>query len=214
MRLIVASSLLIVGVVSMGVLLTWLTGDYGHAWAGVVAELAIACVIYYELEEERASRFLSEVLGKPYEDREDIYHEYITAGGQTLEEKAENFRKKLWNNGKLRQKCDLQLAHFSRLHYMLRWSILHRNLLVQWFPHVPIRLWVMLSAYIKEVSPHRGEENEFMQIVLQSLGFMEKKGLKPIRIYPREGREPVEISVDHLRTLRSEVNSLLQTTRQ
>jgi len=198
----------------MGVLLTWLTGDYGHAWAGVVAELAIACVIYYELEEERASRFLSEVLGKPYEDREDIYHEYITAGGQTLEEKAENFRKKLWNNGKLRQKCDLQLAHFSRLHYMLRWSILHRNLLVQWFPHVPIRLWVMLSAYIKEVSPHRGEENEFMQIVLQSLGFMEKKGLKPIRIYPREGREPVEISVDHLRTLRSEVNSLLQTTRQ
>jgi len=198
----------------MGVLLTWLTGDYGHAWAGVVAELTIACVIYYELEEERASRFLSEVLGKPYEDREDIYHEYITAGGQTLEEKAENFRKKLWNNGKLRQKCDLQLAHFSRLHYMLRWSILHRNLLVQWFPHVPIRLWVMLSAYIKEVSPHRGEENEFMQIVLQSLGFMEKKGLKPIRIYPREGREPVEISVDHLRTLRSEVNSLLQTTRQ
>ncbi len=213
MRPIVAGSLLILGVVSTGLVITWFAFDYGHAWAGVVAELVIACVIYYELEEERASRFLSEVLGKPFEDREEIYHEYITAGGQKLEERAENFRNKLWHNGKLRQKCDLQLAHFGRLHYMLRWSILHRNLLVQWFPHVPIRLWVMLSAYIKEVAPYRGEENEFMQIVLQSLAFMEKKGLRPIRIFPREGQETIEVSVDDLRRVKVEVNNLLQTTR-
>jgi len=64
---------------------------------------------------------------------------------------------------------------------MLRWSILHRNLLVQWFPHVTIRLWVMLSAYIKEVAPYRKEENEFMQIVLQSLAFMEKIRTEPDR---------------------------------
>jgi len=43
-----------------------------------------------------------------------------------LEERAENFRNQLWHNGKLRQECDLQLAHFDRLHTMLRWSILHR----------------------------------------------------------------------------------------
>ena len=102
MRPIVAGSLLIFGVVSTGLVITWFAFDYGHAWAGVVAELVIACVIYYELEEERASRFLSEVLGKPYEDREEVYHEYITAGGHNLEERTENFRKKLWHNGKVR----------------------------------------------------------------------------------------------------------------
>lgn len=213
-RLIVAGTLLIVAVVFVGLLLSWFTGDHGYGWATVITELAIACVIYYELEEERASRFLSEVLGKPYEDREEIYHEYITAGGQTLEERAENFRRRLWNDAKLRLKCDLQLAHFSRLHYMLRWSLLHRDLQVQWFPHVPIRLWVILSAYLKEVAPQRGEENEFMQIVLQSLDFLEKKGLKPIKIYPAEGQDAVEVSVNDLRQLRSEVNSLLAMTRQ
>ncbi|MDZ4342231.1 MAG: hypothetical protein U1E51_07300 [Candidatus Binatia bacterium] len=78
---------------------------------------------------------------------------------------------------------------------------------------MPIRLWVMLSAYIKEVAPYRGEENEFMQIVLQSLAFMEKKGLKPIRIFPRVGHETVDVSVYTLRRLKVEVNNLRQTTR-
>ena len=84
MRPIVAGSLLIFGVVSTGLVITWFAFDYGHAWAGVVAELVIACVIYYELEEERASRFLSEVLGKPYEDPEEIYHDILPRAATTL----------------------------------------------------------------------------------------------------------------------------------
>jgi hypothetical protein len=71
----------------------------------------------------------------------------------------------------------------------------------------------MLCAYIKEVAPYRGEEYECMHIVLQSLAFMEKKGLKPIRIFPRMGHEAVEVSVDNLRRLKAEVANLLQTTR-
>jgi hypothetical protein len=78
-------------------------------WITLLGDVFIAGVIYYEVEEHRASTFLADVQGAEfYKDRARVYDAYTHVPGSSLKERGEGFRKKLWDDKELRELCDLQ----------------------------------------------------------------------------------------------------------
>lgn len=184
---------------------TWV--DYGT----LIGEFTIAFAIYYEIEKTRASEFLSEAVGEAYKTRPRIYEAYVEAT-KTLpaDRRAKAFREKILADPKLRKACDLQLVYFSKYHYILRWSLFHHNLMVKWFPHVLVRLWIMLSDYILNRSNVRDRwEREFMKAVSKSFKWMGKQNLLgQLTIQSRTG-DSVVITADELSRARTDLEKLL-----
>ncbi len=179
----------------------------------LVAEVAVALVIYYEVEEQRATSFLEQARGKAYEERGEIYDHFLEMPSGSLRERAEAFCKYLWENEPLRKKCDYQLLHFTHLKFILRRSILHSTLLEEVFPQVPVCLWAMLSAYIKDIESRRFRPaKEIMAAVVASIDSMEqsKKGLQPISMFSVAKKLDMKISVDDLKSMRDEIKSRLK----
>src|SRR5438093_517702 len=136
----------------------------------LVAELAIAVVIYYEIEENRASAFLQESYGDTYKKRSEIYNKFVDAVGETLEEKTKRFMELLRSDHALLDDCNMELLQFARYHHMLRRSFFHRNLMSEWFPQVLVKLWVILGQYTEQMQPNpSGWREGLMRAVLRSL---------------------------------------------
>jgi hypothetical protein len=195
----------------MDTLLTVLPQLVAHTrlaeWATVVADLLIALVIYYEVEEHRASEFLAGVHeGELYRQRANLYDEYSRASGSTLRERAEAFRAKLWANPALREQCDAQWTYFNRLQYMLRHSLFHRGLLARWFPHVVVSVWVMLVAYMQERQSLKPAPADvyFLVALRLALNRLRKKGFHPITIYSKDKSILVKVTVEELEAMRKD----------
>ena len=182
-------------------------------WATIIGELLIAAVIYYEIEENRASAFLTDVQqGEFYKGRAELYDSYAKLTAPTLKGRAEQFRKVLGADPDLRETCDRQWTYFNRLRYMLRFSLFRRRLLVTWFPQVLVSFWVMTALYIRERQElrHAPVTDDLKVAVKESLKEMNKHGLKPITVYSRDGLYKVVVSVDELKQLASDLDSLFR----
>jgi hypothetical protein len=162
----------------------------------MLGEFAIAFVIYYEIEENRAESFLSEVQSdKFYGQRRKLYEAYVNALPleASLKDRAEAFAETLWKDGDLRTLCDQQWATVYRLRYALRRSIFHRRTVEKWFPHVLISLWVMTNRYLRERQDIRPLDliTEHGPIVVRdSLCILKRHGngkIPPITIYGEQG---------------------------
>jgi hypothetical protein len=174
-------------------------------WLTAAGEFAIAGVIYYEVEEHRSSTFLSEVQAPElYEKRAKLYDEYARVpGAATLKDRAEAFRKKLWDDQPLRLVCDQQWTNLNRLRYVVRHSLVHGNLVAEWFPQVMVSMWAMTALYIRERQQLRQPpaENYGIKAVRESLRKLKKDGLRPLTIYSNDGKERVVISVEDLQKM-------------
>jgi len=133
-------------------------------WVSAIGEFAIAGVIFYELEENRASTFLANVQNETFlKQRKELYEAYLDAAspGASLKTRAEEFAEKLKINAVLRSKCDLQWSNIDRLQYALLWSF-HRNLASKWFPQALISLWVMTGLYVRHLQAiHLNDAHEY-----------------------------------------------------
>jgi hypothetical protein len=128
-------------------------------WVGTVGEFALAGVIFYELEENRAATFLANVQDRKFlSQRAKLYEAYVGVqpSDTSLKSRAEAFKKKLIEDDpKLRAICDQQWSNIDRLQYALLWSPLHRNLLAEWFPQALVSLWVMTGPYVRHLQEIR-----------------------------------------------------------
>lgn len=171
-----------------------LTYGEWHSMGTVLAELLIAAVIYYEVEETRIAAFLKDALGKPYEERRTVYEAFTKMEGATLKEKASAFTKHLWKNRDLRAICDFQLTYFSQAHFLVRGSLFHRKLVSEWFPQVTVRVWAMLSDYAKDSERLAiRAARELAADVVDSVGVLNKTGITTLAIHSELG-ERIEIS--------------------
>src|SRR5438477_6125125 len=179
-------------------------------WVTLLGDLFIAGVIYYEVEEHRASTFLADVQGAEfYRDRARVYDTYAHLSASNLKERGEAFRKERWANKSLRESCDLQWTYFNRLRYMLRHTLVHRHLLARWFPQVIVSFWVMTAVYIRERQRLRptGITSYGVIAVTESLQELKRHGFKTLTIYSDDGQARVEISVDELEQMLADVDA-------
>jgi hypothetical protein len=181
-----------------------------YEWVALVGDALIAAVIFYEIEEHRASTFLSDVQGAEfYKKRAQLYDKYAHVSGATPKERAEAFRNLLWEDPELRELCDSQYTDFCRLRYMLRYSPMHRSLLAKWFPQVMVSFWAITAVYQRERNRLRPTPiaNYYLIAVRESLKELKKYGLSPVTIYSRDSLIRVEITGGDLEKMLTDLDA-------
>lgn len=215
-NLMVRSIGVLAGVLVFVALLIWAIHLCTHESVTVVAtfgaEFLIAVVIYYEIEQNRASAFLAEAHGQIYKDRAEIYDAFVNLEATNLEERGRAFTALVKSKRELRDNCHAQLLQFARMHYMLRWSIFHHDLMVKWFPQVLIRLWVMLGDYASQLSPVGfWYQKPFMEAVVKSIDLLETKKIPGVAIYSNsDTNQTVHVSLNELAKIRNDLNSKIR----
>jgi hypothetical protein len=90
-------------------------------WLLFAAEIAVAAVIYFELEHSRRTSFLEKATGKiSDQERRDIYAVYLNllAKHDSLEDRANAFMREMYNDHCLKTKCDNEIALFNEMGFM------------------------------------------------------------------------------------------------
>jgi hypothetical protein len=177
-----------------------------------IGEFAIALVLYYELEENRASTFLANVQNPDFlNDRRKLYEAYVAVAqpGTSLKARAKAFKDKIEGNVDLRSSCDLQWINIDRLQYDLRNSLFHSRLLADWFPQVLVSLWVMTGPYVRDrqvtgpVDAHQYGINAVKHSLQTLASRARKRGgrIGPITIRGAPNSPSVEIPEEMLRAM-------------
>lgn len=161
-------------------------------WLTAIGELAIAFVIYYEIDANRTSAFLAEAQSADSnKKRAMLYDAYARLrGATTLKKRAEDFQKRIWSCPELREACDLQWTYFCRLGYV------DRRLAIKWFPQVIVAFWFMTALYNREHQNLRAAplKDYGTKVVRASLKVM-KRRKRPLTIYSNDRTMLVEIPV-------------------
>lgn len=185
-----------------------------------VGELAIAGVIYYEIEAHRFASFLTDTQSADfYNRRKEIYEAYVRvlpSADASLKERADAFAALLWGDAELRSICDLQWTYIYRLRYAFRYSLLYRQV-AEWFPQVLVSLWVMTNRYQRERDDIRPNDiiDYGTMAVKESLRVLEVRGKgrglpgpAPITIYGSLGRKDrVVISSEVLKQMLGDLDA-------
>jgi hypothetical protein len=147
-------------------------------------ELLIAAVIYFEIEAQRASSFLTNVQSADFNnERIKLYEGYVRilpTDNKSLKERADAFKQKLWDDAELREICDRQWNYVYSLRYAVRWSLFHRGVVSNWFPQVLVCLWVMTNRYVRDRESLRPFDikNYGIEAVRESLRVLKKRARK------------------------------------
>jgi hypothetical protein len=134
-------------------LLYWFfTSNVMIGWATVVAELAVAAVIYAELGASRLQNFVERTTEpQANADRSDIYKAYLgLLKVSDFDEASKAFLKKLHEDACLKGKCDQQIAHFNALGIGIDQWLAQKDKIVEIFPHAAVMVWLILGPYIKQ----------------------------------------------------------------
>jgi hypothetical protein len=176
------------------------------------AGLLAALVIYYEVEVGRAARFLGELYGRGYKGRRRIYRAFarveIPPGVQdqnpaaVFQARRDAFFALLQGNTarirRLRKECDLQLSLLATAQYSLRRSLLpnNRRLMSITFPHVIVRLWLMLGRYaLEERERVPTGYDALTPVVLESIAYLRRIGIPSLKSIRVGGPNPVVVQI-------------------
>jgi hypothetical protein len=125
-------------------------------WAVFFAEIAVAWVIFLEIEHNRDSAFLTTVTNEKSDcERRWIYAAYLDQTG-TIEERTDKFQKALHSSdggNRLRRCCHNQLAMFNNMGFeanrwaLIDWLAFKKDRYVSVFPHAPIFFWLIVGPH-------------------------------------------------------------------
>ena len=154
-----------------------------HLWealgiaATLIGEGGVVFAILYESRSSRLADFFSEAHADRYTGRGNLYSAYADLEAATLSDRAARFQQLLASNSELRAEADRQVAFFARFQFTLRSSIFfwQRGLLSRLYPHVLVRLWIMLHKRIQESVPHGEWERLFLVAVNDSFEALAKQ---------------------------------------
>jgi hypothetical protein len=180
-------------------------------WLMFLAEVAVAAVIYLELEHNRQMAFLAKATGKTSDqERRDIYAVYLALSAELLKDRAEAFKKAMFADRCLKRKCDNEIALFNEIGFMISPWIARKKALVDIFPHAPVYIWLILRPYVLQRRDDTGPyfARHYFHFTERCLGFVIKQG-KELHLRRTDGSEGYKISLDELREMQKELRSLI-----
>jgi hypothetical protein len=115
---------------------------------GVVAELLVAWVIYYEWEGGKLDRFLEDA-DKLADEREVIYEAYCGLTANSAKPRGIAFAALLQSGGnvKLNEACHKNIRLLSRIGARLPRTLFFKNTPLDW--HVAAILWLIVGSYVE-----------------------------------------------------------------
>jgi hypothetical protein len=162
----------------------------------IVAEMLVAVVIYFEMEQSRRDHFLEKATTEHADhDRREIYGAFVEIPGEmTLGERSREFINKMYaeelhpapsdgtaSKGQggitLKQRCDRQIALFNDLGVTISSWYSQRQPLVELFPHAAVYIWIILGPYIIQRRRDTGEwlAKPLLRFTLECASFILEK---------------------------------------
>jgi hypothetical protein len=188
-------------------------------WLTALGELAIAVVIWWEMEENRRERFQTEAAKiQNYEDRGRIYAAYYDTAGASIRQRSEEFCRRIWREQNaaegevdLKTSCERQIVLFNRLGQISRRALFYKNDYLKLFPHAVVLFWIMLGPYIAERRAMTGNwwASDFEELTRECLKFLFKADANAhLTLYDRnrERGEDLTIPTTQLRDLQAELS--------
>jgi hypothetical protein len=181
------------------------------SWLGIAAELTVAAVIYFEVEQTRRLNFLQRATTEnANKERSEIYREFLTVRGATLAEKSDAFLAMLHCNLELKLKCDRQITLFNDLAITTEEWYSRKKPLIEVFPHAPVFVWAILHSYILQRRRDTGTwfAKPLLKFTLRCIDFVmsEKHALK---LRGQNSEEGLTISFEDMLSMKKELRGLL-----
>lgn len=174
-------------------------------WIGAGAELLVAFVILWELEEHRRSSFHDEAAdSESYEARGEVYEEFFQTKANSIAEKSEAFCAQLWKEKWLKRRCEEHIVPFSRLGQIRRYSLFFKTDYLELFPHTVVLFWIMLEPYITVRRRLTGKwwATDFMKLTFDCLGFLLKDPDATLSFYDSDRTKANDIVITRTELVR------------
>ncbi len=193
---------------------------------GVIAELLVALVIYFEFQADLTYHALETIYSPHvYKGRQELYVLFYSAAGtdEELSTRQENFKAKVLAETDHLKACDEQIAQFTKLGYLLRprwlrrwmfwtkgfrkWSGYGPDDMIEFLPHVIAPLGVMLLPYIKQRRSEKGRyyAKHFLGLAIACVRKLEDR---QITLYGSDRSQELTITSEDLTNARKELEKL------
>lgn len=181
-------------------------------WLLFVSEIAVAAVIYFELEHSRRTAFLEKATGKDSDqERREIYAAYfeLSDASQSSDDRAKKFMEHLFTETDLKKKCDNEIALFNEIGFMIRPRLTQKKQLVEIFPHAPVYIWMILRPYVLQRRTDTGPYFAcfYFNFTKRCLDFVIKR-TNGLHLRRPDGSDGCRISRAELLRMREEIRSL------
>jgi len=181
---------------------------------GVVAELIVAAVIWYEWEGGRLDLFLTDA-DQLADDRNAIYKAYCGLPQSDLRIRSERFKLLLDadTEGTILNPCHKNIRLLSRVGSRLPRVWWLRRTPLDW--HIPVLMWVILAPYIEERRKEAGPSyaDNFLRYALKSTGRLlkQKRDTWIIRDPDRARNQNVTITRPYLVNIKKDLEKSLKS---
>ena len=150
--------------------MTICTIDWGAVFTalGVIAELLVAWVIYYEWEVGKLDRFLEDA-DKLADERNRIYRDYCGLALSGAQARSDAFTALIEQSSELQAACHQNIRLMSRIGARLPRTPFFKRTPLEW--HVAAILWMILSSYVDKRREESGRTfaQTFLRYALLSI---------------------------------------------
>jgi hypothetical protein len=175
-----------------------------------LAEVAVAVVIYFELELNRRGHFLEKATEEAANrDRRDIYEEYVQLGhfGDDFEKRSEAFVKRMRNYPALRDACERQIALFNNLGIIVEPRYAMTQGLVKILLHAAVYIWIILKPHILERQANVGNwyAEPLIKFTYKCAKFLVAEN-RPLYLRGVNG-EPLDIKLEYIKEVKRDLEN-------
>jgi len=185
-------------------------------WVTIAAEVAVAIVIYLELEHNRQQHYFRMAADeKTLAGRREIFDAYISFARGSNQMGQEFYEKHIKNNSARRQICDQQISLLNEMGFTATRWFSRGDTLVKLNPYGPIFLWITVGAYMTERRNDTGRywARHMFKMLLKCVKLVEKHYAPncPLRIRDMNGNNSdVPITLMDLGRIEAEIRALLK----
>jgi hypothetical protein len=176
---------------------------------GVIAEVAVASVIFYEFESNRLDRFLEDA-DKLSEDRRLIYATYCELTEGSIAARSDTFATRIRSDQKLQNACDNNIRLMSRIGARLPHLFRFKRIPIEW--HVAAATWIILASYVEgkrnEVGPTFAKH--FIPYALASTKGLLKQKRETWVLRDPNGKRDMTFTVQDMKSTREDLKRSLR----
>ncbi len=189
-------------------------------WIGILAELAVAAVIYMEVEHSRQAGFFQKAVeAGSNSERGKIYEAFVRMEGtfDDLEARRQAFLKTIYADKCIRDCCDSQVRLVNELGFSATRRFARTKSFIELFPHGPIFVWTIVGPYVEKRRKDTGPwyARHMLAFVLECIEHalksrnQENRSNEPFVLRSFDDTQSVEITIPDIVRMQGRLRGLL-----
>jgi len=189
--------------------------------ATLLAEVSVAGIIWYEVEQDRQRAFLARSQdAAPREARKRLYGAFFAANQPIPKDGMDAARKNLLEqierseSGELREACVEIVTFANELAFAATRPLAQRNVYIDMFPQGWIFVWLTVGKYV--LKRRKDSSTQYAEhMLVMTLKCLERIRAEngPLVLHSPDERRTFEFTPEHLMELRDELKTSLESSR-